>query len=392
MKIKLLDLFKRKTKFDKHKGIIFNGIDNLYSEKIERITNNSVTSKTSCNIMTTYLVGQGYGELDDLIVNEKKKITFRKLGTVISKNIAKQRGVFVHVMYNANFKIDRYNVLPYCHCRLGKKDDNKYNGKIIVYDNWDGDNGSIKKEDFEVIDVFNPLEDIVKQQVETAKGFNKYKGQILYYNLDDEFDYALGTIDTVFNDADSERQASIFKNRSLRKGFFGKTLMVTKPLAGTLADHNNDQKEFREALAERENFKKTAESFLGAENSGSLLHVELEHQEDKLEDAILVKSIPSDIDDKMFKYTEESVFKNILMAFNNIPTGLVRSDNALFSNSGEALQVMKITYQENTSLERTLIEELLDLLFENFREDIEDVQIKPLIDEVEVETEINKDE
>ena len=119
MKIKLLDLFKRKTKFDKSKSIILNGYDNLYSERIERLTNNSVTSKTSSSIMASYIIGQGFGdELDLKIVNDKKALTLRKLGTIISKNVAKQRGSWVHVMYNANFTIDRYSPLPYTHCRL----------------------------------------------------------------------------------------------------------------------------------------------------------------------------------------------------------------------------------------------------------------------------------
>ena len=387
MKIKLLDLFKRDTKFDKTTGIIFNGDDNLYSEKIERVTNNSVTSKTASNIMASYIIGNGFGDIDTTIVNKNKMTTLRKLGNVISKNISKHRGVFVHCVYNANYKIDRYTVLPYTHCRLGKKDDSDYNGKIVVYNNWDKSQGSVKKDEFDIIDVFNPKEDVIKAQVEVAGGWNKYKGQIIYLNLDDEYDYALGTIDTVVNDADSERQASIFKNRSLRKGFFGKTLMITKPLSGARNTYNTDA-EYHAAENERDNFKATAESFLGAENSGSLLHVELEHQEDKLDDAILVKAIPSDIDDEMFKYTEESVFKNILMAFNNQPVGLVRSDNALFGSSGESLQIMKETYQENTTFERNTVEEFIQHLMNYFKEDLGEIEILPLIEIKEKDEEV----
>ena len=391
MKFNLLDLFKRSTKFDKAKGIILNGADNLYAEKIERVTNNSVTAKTSCGIMASFIIGKGFGEdLDKTIINSNKRLSLRKFGNVISKNVSKHGGVWVHVMYNANHTIDRYNVLPYTHCRLGKKDSENYNGKVVVYDNWDGSNGRLNRKDFTVIDVFNPREKIIQSQIKTSGGLNKYKGQVLYYNLDEEFDYALGTIDTVINDADSERQASIFKNRGLRRGFFGKTLMVTKPLVGEMKDYNTP-KDYHDAVNERDDFKDTAESFLGAENNGGILHVELEHQEEKLEDAILVKSIPSDIDDKMFAYTESSVFKNILMAFNNIPTGLVRSESALFSNSGESLQVMKETYQDNTEYERNSVEELIQGLMKHYKDDLGEINIIPLIEENEQGTVNNED-
>ena len=390
MRIKLLDVFKRSVEFDKTTGIIFNGIDNLYSEKIERITNNSVTAKSACSIMATYIVGGGFSDLDSTIVNSKNRTTLRKFGNSVSKNIAQHRGCYIHVMYNANLKIDRYTVLPYTHCRLGKKDDNKYNGKIVVYDNWDSSKSKkVDKSQFEILDVFNPNEDVLKAQIESAKGIQQYKGQVIFLNLDEDYDYPLGTIDTVINDADSERHASIFKNRSLRKGFFGKTLMVTKPLISNRELYKNDA-EYHQAKSEAEDFKDTAESFLGAENSGSLLHVQLEHQEDKLDDAILIQSIPSDINDEMFKYTEESTFKNILMAFNNIPTGMVRSDNALFGNSGESLRVMKETYQENTTFERMELEMFLNYIFKFYKEDLGEIEITPLIEvkEIEIDEEV----
>ena len=221
--------------------------------------------------------------------------------------------------------------------------------------------------------------------METAGGVDKYKGQVAYLNLDDEYDYALGTIDPVVNDSDSERQASIFKNRALRKGFFGKTLAITRPLSGSKDDYDTVE-DYKKAVSERDDFKDMMEGFLGAENNGGVLHVELEFDGEELKDAITIEQIKSDINDKMFNYTENSVFKNIMMAFNNIPTGLVRSDSALFSNSGEALQVMKETYQEDTIEERNAVEEFINFIFKNYKEDLGRIEIIPLIDVDNTET------
>jgi hypothetical protein len=59
------------------------------------------------------------------------------------------------------------------------------------------------------------------------------------------------------------------------------------------------------------------------------------------------------------------------MAFNNIPTGLVRSDNALFGNSGESLKEMQRIYQTNTTQERRVLEQTIQMLMINHKEKIE---------------------
>lgn len=82
---------------------------------------------------------------------------------------------------------------------------------------------------------------------------------------------------------------------------------------------------------------------------------------EKLEDAILIKQIESRIDDELFNYTETSVRENILVAFNNLPAGLIKTnDSALFGNSGEAIREMKRTYWENTSKERVLLTSIIN--------------------------------
>jgi hypothetical protein len=102
---------------------------------------------------------------------------------------------------------------------------------------------------------------------------------------------------------------------------------------------------------------------LGAENTGGVLCLEMDFAGEKLEDAILIKQIESKIDDKLFNYTETSVRDNILMAFNNLPVGLIKtSDTSLFGNSGEAIKEMKQMYWENTSAERTILTDAINKL------------------------------
>lgn len=363
LKIQLLDILSRLSNFDKKIGVIKNGDNNEYPEMMERFINNSVTAKSAANIMSIYIAGQGFAEKNTEKVS--KGVDLKLFTNKVSKSIAKHHGVFIHVKYDGNGDRKTFDTLPYSHCRLGKKDDKDYNGKIAVYNDWSAN--KIDKNKILWFDVYNPNKTVVNSQIQNQAGddliekVNNYKGQILYINLDEEYDYALSTIDAVKYDCDSEAQSSVFKNQSLRKGFTGKTVVVTRPLVGAQNDYETPEL-YAQAQSERKSFKTTIESFIGAENAGGVLHVELEQEQDKLDDAIKFENIASDVDDKIFEYTEKSVFLNILMAFNNLPSGLVRSDGALFSAGGEAIMQMKLDYQDNTKIERNVVEDIVNEL------------------------------
>lgn len=417
MKIKLLDLFKRKTPFDKKQGVVLNGESNDYAEKVDRLTDLSITSKMSCTIMASFIHGNGVGdESKDIIVFEDESISLQMFSMIAAKTIAKHRGIYIHVDWNANFEISGFKVLPYHTCRKGEKDDEDYNAKILVTKEWVG-NGhhsrhshhsnhhsghhsrdhhihhkQIKDDDISVIDVFNPNENVITAQVEASKGkdmaekWKSYKGQIWYVNPDIEFEYALARIDPVMNDCDSEAQSSVYKNRSTRKGFFGKTMIITKPLTGTVEDFGTDVQgrlDHQRAITEEEEFTETARGWLGAENTGNMLHVQLDHTGESFDDVIKIVQFKSDINDKLFKYTEESVFRNILMAFNNLPEGLVRSEGSMFGNSGEMLRVMKETYQQNVSMEIAQLEFIINRLMKLFKEPVENIELIPLVEKTE---------
>jgi len=377
----LIDIYKKLTTYDKKVGIINNGVDNLYPERVDRFINNSVTAKTCARIMATYLAGNGWGEDNDkLIVNSKDKTTLQKFTSQIANSSSKQRGVWIQVTYNLNYKPDSYTVLPYNNCRLGKKDDDKYNGKIGVSDDWE----NAKENNIIFVDVFNNNKAVVKSQVDAQKGkddvekLSNYKGQILYFNLDEEYLYALSQVDPVLKDCDSEAQASTYKNRSLRKGYMGQKAIITKPLADALEDYNN-QEEYHLALSERDNFIKTFEDSMGADNQGGINLFEMQHENDSLDDLIKVIDIDSGIKDDTFKHTEESIFNNILMSFYSLPSGLIRPVNTLFGQSGDAIHQMKIVYQDNTSIPRKEIIQLIQFLMSIFTNPVTELELELLV-------------
>lgn len=383
MKVSIVDIFKRLVSYDKKLAIYKNGIDNAYPERTDRLINNSVTAKTASSIMVQYLIGDGFGDADKFKVHPDCKLI--EFAEDIAKDIVENRGCFIHVNYNLNYEISKAKVLPFNQCRIGEKDSTEYNGKILVKKDWSND-----KEDANIIDVYNPKKSVIEAQIKEAGNIDKYKGQIFYYNSERKYYYPLSRIDAVMNDCDSEAQSAVYKNQLLRKGFFGRTVVVTRNLIDddiepTLIDENGNSivnPEYRTAESEAEQTKKTIEDFLGAENAGGAMVIQTDFAGDDLENAIVFKNIESNIEPNLFENVENSVRDNILVAFNNLPVGLVRSNEGLFANSAEAILEMKKTYWENTSKERNTLEQIINDLMKNFKDySGEILTVKSLIDD-----------
>jgi len=373
MRTLLIEVWKRLTPWNKSADVYSNDTDNAYPERMDRLINNSVTAKSAAAIMVQYLIGTGYGsENDSLIINKEKSLKLIDFADDVADDLVKQRGVFIHVNWNALYQIADFSVMPFEWCRIGKMDSNEYAGKIAVCKEW----LKPKRSDIQLIDVFNPRKKVIDAQVEKAGGWENYKGQVLFVNMDTKLLYPLSRIDSVAYDCDSEAQAAVYKNRLLRKGFFGNTLVVTRPLVGEGLEAGS--KALLDAESEREQFQQAIKDSLGAQNTGGVLCLEMDFAGEKLDDAILIKQIESKIDDKLFNYTETSVRENILVAFNNLPAGLVKTnDSSLFGNSGEAMREMKRTYWENTTKERDLLTAVINQLLSR-SQDYSSLKVEPL--------------
>lgn len=372
------DLYKKIVHWDKKLEIYTNGADNAYPERMERLRNNSITATMASNTMVQYLIGKGFGEADNKVIGGTKLID---LADYIAHDIVDNKGVFIHVNYNANFDISDWKVLSFGQCRLGEKDSKEYNGKILVYDDWCG---KIDKKKVQVINIFNPDKTIIEYQIAKAGGIDNYKGQIFYYNMDNQYYYPLARIDPVNHDCNSEYNASIYKDNILENGFIQSTFFITRPLIddGFIQDPTDKIAVQTRAKqeSERENFRKAGEKMLGAKGIGGFMHMEVDFAGEDLSKAIEIKTVKSDVNPDLFKFVEESATKKILMAFNNIPVGLVVSDSSMFGDSGKSLQVMKETYWENTSKERNILETVInDLLIHMNIEGYNYVSILPLL-------------
>lgn len=355
----IFEIFKRLVKWDKQLEINSNGADNAYPERCERFLNNSVTASMASTKMAQYILGKGFGDADEYLIGDKRLYDLAK---TICSELVENRGVFVHVSYDANLDISSFVALPFKTCRVGLIDSNEYAGLILTYPNWE--EKKIDKTKIKKYNVFNPDQGILRYQISKCKGkkledkIKNYNGQVFYLNMDEKYVYPLSRIDAVQLECDNEHQASIYKNVLLRQGFFGKTVVITRPLiAPSYIEDTTVQgvETLRKLESEKTNFVKGLKEFIGVGNNGGIMHLEVDFAGERLEDAVLFKNIESKIDDQLFSFTENSAIQKILMAFNNLPISLVKSpDTAMFGNSGDSLRVAKEMYWEDNANDRNL--------------------------------------
>ena len=351
---------RNRTLFDRSLGVVKNGEDNLYPTRMERAVNASVTAKSCASMYAKFMFGQGFvNDLETYTVGKtkNKEITPNGLLQLIAKELAKQPACFIHVNYNANFKIISAATVPYRYCRFSEEDDSQYSGKVIVYDNWDkSKTNRIEKSKFKFFDTFNPSPDVIKYQVEKAGGFHKWNGQILYFSLDNSSTYPLAHIDVAVEDAESEHNFSVFRNETITDGFFTPAILRHSPF-----DSDKDKEVFKETIA---NLK-------GAKNRSKLLLLEDEFTSDNKDGNLRIDKLDVNFNEKLFDTWESTVSNNIRKCFKNIPVVLVDYEAGKLGNtSGESFTAAQKFYNSMTSEERQSISMLMKTIFDNFYQNI----------------------
>lgn len=374
---KLVEIFSRIIGVQDRKDKIYvNGSDNQYPERIERVINNSVTAKLSVDRFITYLVGLGFEEgINETIVNKRKNLTIYDILNRIAKDVAYQKGFYLHVNYDGLGNVNYLDVLKFKDCRVSEEDDFGYSGYIWHSKKWveEGNLFSVlNKKQKNWYYPYNPNIEVINAQRRKDSGKNAspedlvkgYRGQVLFVNLDADTVYPNSYIDPAYNDADTEHRISLFRNDRIKTGFLGANLVIIPEVA--------DDKEWKQ---KQEEFK----GLLGAENSSNIMVVEAKLDGDrKLSEYVHIETIKSEVNTEQFQYDEKMVQENILNCY-RVPKMLVKSpEGALFGPNAESLRVNQSIFQEETEKERNEIENALKKVFKGH--ELEDkLKIVPLI-------------
>ena len=375
-KVSVVSLHKesRRTESNKYKGYPFlaNGEKNDYPTMIELLVGGSATAKACAGVIADFIYGKGFSleaearatarqqrtrfRKDTLYINDKRE-TPNDLLKKVARSLSYHKGVFVQVNYNQLFQKTSIQVLPYRYCRLGARDSNNYRGKVLYYENWD--NLQDKKEvdkNVKAIDLYDPSPKVIQEQVDAAGGWDNYKGQVYFLNLDRNDSYPLAWADVVLLDCESEMLSTKYTRNGFKKGFFGTYAFVTSTM-------NSDE--------DREEFRDNLRNSIGVEAEQSVFHFELEMKGDKLEDQVLVKPIESNVKADLFEYADKKTANNIRKTYGNIPPVLIDFvEGKLGNTSGDSLKEARIFMQEQMQEERQDVQEMFEELFDNFAEPI----------------------
>lgn len=340
------------------RGILNYDRTNDYPQRVLKIIRDSGHGSLCTSMYARFLSGEGIDGAKKIVVNRKGH-TLDFIHEKVVESYSIFRGYALHFNYNANFKITEIQLVRFENCRLGLPDDEDYSGMIAVYNNWDRARGSvIQQAKIKRYYAYNPNPEVIKAQVKADGGWSKYRGQVLYFSADGD-SYPLCSLDSVLEDCVTDAQVKVFKYNNVTTNFMASHMLVTKGKS--------------ESTDESDDFATSLTQFQGAENTGKIMHIEIDFDEDKPE----LQAFETVNNDKLFEYTETSVHANIRKKL-LIPPVLIGDLIAGKLGTSEEIYDATAFYNSITSKERTKIYDDITAIMARFKTPYQFGEIRPL--------------
>lgn len=357
----------KSIKADGVNGIMTFGEDDDYPQMIELAVNGSVTGKAAVNIYGRFLSGDGFENevINNIIVGTDqrgKSITLRSLLRQVSTEAALYNGFYIHRNVNLNGETGTVHLKSFKNCRFAAPDDSGFSAKILYYENWskDPDLGRYDIKKAVSYPIFNNSVQAIESQIIKAGSPEKFKGQLYFQFLDNQYFYPLSTLDSSYLDLDTEQQLSLFQNRQLRNGFIDKTLIRVQ--GGLDEDESTGTYKKNGTIAD------TILGFMGADGETVMV---LEDDIDPAtgefaKNSLQIEPIKGNVDSKLFQGWKEGVSNNIRKSIGGIPSVLIDFERGGLGNVSGA-EIIEATnfYNALTNEARTTIEESFAEIFKH---------------------------
>jgi len=340
-------------------------MDNAYPQRMLELVAASPTAKDCWNKRTKFIAGNGFEEQDlgKQVVNDNG-LTLAKLLKAIATDKALFTGFGMHVNYNANYKIASVNYIKYEDIRMGDTDCPDTADKYAIYSDWGRKTWkNIMRSKITFLDKYNPNPEVIKQQVIDAGGWDKYKGQLFYFNPEVD-DYPLIEADSVWEDFETEAGIKIFNNREVTTGFLPSTMLFMQSRREE-ADNSRPDSDQQHYYNTPSQLEKDLGAFQGTKSAQKIIVIEYEDETAKPE----FQPYAIQNNDKLFESTEKSVEARIIKGF-SIPKELINSEKTSgLSNGSEKKEAIK-EFNDNTEADRLELSETFAELFGNFSTNI----------------------
>ncbi|AMR33947.1 hypothetical protein A0256_22110 [Mucilaginibacter sp. PAMC 26640] len=339
-------------------GILNYDMDNAYPQRMLELVAQSPTAKDCWNKRTKFIGGNGFEDaaLGKQKINSKG-LTVAKLLKSIAADKALFSGFGIHLNYNANFKIASVNYVKFEDIRMGDTDAPDTAGKFAIYNDWGRKTWkNIMRSKITFLDAYNPEEVAIKTQVKAAGGWEKYNGQLLYFNPEVD-DYPLIEADAVWEDFETEAGIKTFNNREVTTGFLPSTMLFMQ----SRREEADNSAAYGQTANTPSQLEKDLGSFQGAKSAQKIIVIEYEDESAKPE----FQPYAIQNNDKLFEITERSVEARIIKGF-SVPKELINADKTSgLSNGGEKKQAIS-EFNDNTAPDRQELSEILEEIFSHY--------------------------
>lgn len=374
---------RMRTSYDGILGIQRYGHNNLYPQEVSKLVAASGTGGTCLERYSTFIEGNGFDSeaFSEFVCNSNGETTDDILH-LISCDLAEYGGFAIHVDYDAMCKVASITHVPFECCRLEEENEDGTVTHIIFHPDWQG-RKTRKGKTINVIPSnttryfqFNPNREVVLSQIEASGGIERYMGQILWVSTAGKNRYPKPIYDKIVSALSTDEGLDNVKYRNVRNNFLPSGMLIRRLGASLTIDDNGKKMTDDDITRKQEDNQATLETFMGDENTGSMLEVYLQDGESAPE----WKAIEGVNFDKKFDVTSADVVQRIYAAFSQEPWYSLRVGKTGFS--GEVLADAYDYYNSYVSPQRRFISRAFKHIFTNWRFAVNrenNYEIEPLV-------------
>lgn len=354
------------------------GHNNLYPQEITKLVACSESASSCMDRYVSFIQGNGFRDIGfaATIINRNGD-TPDDLLIQLSTDAGAYRGIALHVNYNAFCDPVEINVIPFDHCRIGEADSDGYISKIAVHPDWTGQTKRggkilrVSEENIDYIDVYNPDKKVIAAQIEKAGSVENYKGQILWVSEAGWGSYPKPVYDSVVSQMSTEEGLGNISTRNARNNFQPGLALITRKAQDVVTDDESGEGRHVEDTTIADSLS----ALQGDINTGKIIHLEIEYDEEKPE----ILNLQGNNYDKDYEVTTRTASQKIYAAFNQ--EIWYRILNGSIGFSSEILRDAYEYYSTVTSKERRMIERAFEKIFKHWPQVVnpsKDFSVQPL--------------
>lgn len=312
------------------------GRDNLYPQTLRAITGASGTAELCLARYQKFVEGYGFADeaFSALVLNQRGE-TADDVLHMVTQDLTRYGGFALHVNYNVLCQVTSVELIPFEQCRLEEADDRGHVAHILVHPDWTGKRTRagkplrVDEKNIDRLPIFDARPEVVARQIEQAGGIAAYKGQVLWYSMAGTDTYPTPIYDAVVTEISTDEGLGNIKYRNTRNNFLVSCMLVAKKGLPKIDEEGNEVEQSMITADELREFQ-------GDENTGKILYVELENDEDEPK----VVAFPSKSYDKDFTVTDQSTIERIYAQFHQELFYAIRMGKLGFSGT-----VMRDAYE-----------------------------------------------